>query len=145
MTAIRPAYAVGFLKMLFIEGDTTTIRVLLGVASLGWTIGLWVQPLGTFERPIFIWMRAVANEWVWGGLFLLHFVGVFWRLIDTIERKNWAMAVNMLGFALWAASTSAQILAVGEYTPSTSLEIVATIALFVVMLRTGRNREIRTV
>ena len=144
MTLTHLRRTSSLIRQVCIQGDHTTIRLLLAWASFGWTVGLWVPWLHTFDRPIFVWMRAAANEWVWGALFLLHWAGVMWRVVDEKERVAWGLAINALGFGLWLATTSAQMLAVGEYTPTGSLEWVATAALFVVMMRTGRNVEIRS-
>ena len=130
----------GLLRIAFITGDTGSVRILLGTASLGWTILLWM-PLHTFERAQFSWMGTLGPEWLWGALFLIHFLGIFWRVVDPVVRRNWDMGINVLGFTLWSASTSAQLLAQGYIDPSDCLEFVSTCALFVVMIRTGLGNE----
>lgn len=127
-------------RRVFIEGDTTTIRVLLAVASVGFTAGLWL-PLHTFDRPGFAVMRAVMPEWAWGALFLLHAAGVAWRLIDPLPRVGWAFAVNAYGLFLWIVSTGLITSAVGEYSPGTAMEITVLLAAFVALIRTGLNDE----
>ena len=62
---------IDVVKKVFVQGDTTTIRVLLALGSLGWTIGLWL-PFGTFTRKPYAAMAAFASERVWGLLFLLQ-------------------------------------------------------------------------
>lgn len=143
MNATGLRYASAIMWMTFVKGDTTAIRALMALASAGWTAGLWL-PLGTFDRPIFAWMHWLAPGWAWGLLFLLHFAGVTWRFMDPVARVRWGLAINILGFALWALSTIGQTLAVGEFTPSTSLEWFATAALFMAMVRTGLNSEAHT-
>ena len=136
---------------IFWLSDTTTIRVLLGLASLGFTLGLWL-PLDTFSQLPFAGMASCfnfksvpisvrAHEWVWGVLFLLHALGVSWRMFDLTPRIKWAFAINAYGLMLWLASTGLITQAVGKYTPALSLEVVVIMAAFVALVRTGLNDE----
>lgn len=132
---------LNILRLVFLESDTTPLRLMLALGSLGWTIGLWL-PLHTFDRPVFAWMRFAAGEWIWGAAFLLHFIGVTCRMLDTKERIHWAVAINAWGLFVWLMSTLAQTASVGEYSPAMALEWVACAAAFVSLLRTGMNEEI---
>lgn len=132
-------------------GDTTTIRVQLGLASFGFTLGLWL-PLDTFSLQSFIGLsncfnfKSVplsvrAHEWVWGGLFLLHALGVSWRLVDLTPRIKWAFVINAYGLVVWITTSGLITQTIGRYTPALSLEVVVILAAFVALIRTGLNDE----
>lgn len=138
LTRIR--YYRRVLRVVFIEGDTNTIRVLLAGASFFYAAGL-LLPLQTFSRPAFVGMRELAPEWVWATLFALHAIGVGWRQVDLVPRPNWAFAINALGIGLWLLYIGLVTLAIGEYTPSTAMEITVLLAALVALVRTGFNDE----
>lgn len=137
---VRRAYYARMLREVFIYGDTTTIRVILAVASVGYTVGLWL-PLHTFERKGYALMASISNEWVWGGAFLAHAMGVFWRIIDVVPRNGWAFAINAYGFGLWFVVTGMIMESIGEYSPGVAMELTVLAAAFIALVRTGLNDE----
>ena len=167
----RNRNCVQIAMVVFHHADTTTIRLLLGCASAGygvlllwpaivgpthsaycWAFGLFgsecapLMPLvPLFDRPAYALMAIVPGaEWTWAFLFLLHFVGVHWRVIDRTERVNWGLAVNILGFALWAYSTAALNIARGQVLPSTALEWTLVVFSGWALYRTGLTHELVT-
>ena len=157
--------------VVFHYADTTTIRLLLGCASVGYSILLvwpmfvppitaaycWVfalfgaecmpmtPPIPLFDRPAYALMAMVpGGEITWAVLFMLHCIGVHWRVIDKTERVGWGLAVNVLGFALWAYSTAAHNIALGQILPSTALEWTLVGFSGWALYRTGLKRELVT-
>lgn len=153
----RPKSTPRFLFELFWRSDTTTIRVFIAVASLGFALILATHP-DTFGRPSFSgmaqafdqwsWSRAIGASNVWCVLFTLHGAGVLWRVWERrtrdVSRPYAAFAINALGFFVWLVSTWLIERAVGELSPGIALEITAVVAAGVAMLRTGLNDEPRT-
>lgn len=123
--------------------DTTTIRIILANASLLWVVASIIDPTA-FHRPGFAVMAQLAPLWVWAAGFLLHFVGVYWRLFDPVSRPVWALAVNASGFFLWFTSTAAINVALGSFTPGSALEWTLCGASAWALYRTGLQPEIVT-
>lgn len=139
--AVRWRYFKLVTLEVFWRADTTAIRALMAVGSTFCAIGL-LLPLHTFERPSFRAMAYVASEETWGGLLLLHALGVFWRIYDTRSRPGMAFAVNAVGIGTWMFSTCLIYYAVGEYSPATGMELAVILAALVALLRTGLNDEV---
>ena len=135
---LRHCYAT--VRRLVVEGDTTTIRVIMAIASLLYAIGLLV-PIHTFARPSFAGMQALMPDWAWAVCFILHAVGVAWRLLDEVPRIAWAFAINAFGIAIWIMYTVLVTVTLGQYTPSTAMEITVLAAAIVALVRTGLNDE----
>jgi hypothetical protein len=138
MIDIATKYVVARTKEIFLDSDATTIRTILGTASLGWTIGLWL-PLETFNHPAYAWMNIIASEFWWGLAMLLHFLGVTWRVYDIKPRLHWAFFINLYGAVLWTFLTGCITFALGRFTPGLALEICLITAAWVSLLRTGQN------
>jgi hypothetical protein len=130
-------------KVVFSTSDTTTIRLLLANASLLWAAGLLIDQ-DTFERSGYQVIRAFGGEYAWATWFLLHFVGVYWRLFDPRSRPNWALAVNTFGLFLWLTSTLSINIALGGFTTSTALEWTLCVASAWALFRTGLKKEVVT-
>jgi hypothetical protein len=127
-------------RQVFLYGDTTTIRVQLALASTGFAIGL-LLPLHTFEREAFRTMRALAPEWVWAIGFIVHSIGVFWRMVDLKPRLYWAFGINAFGLFLWILSSGLITQAIGVYSPGMAMELTVILAALVALIRTGLNDE----
>lgn len=158
--------------VVFHHADTTTIRLLLGCASAGyavlllwpmlvphihaaycWAFSMFHSTCGPtapmiplFDRPAYALMAIVpGGELTWAALFMAHFVGVHWRVIDRVERVRWGIVVNVLGFAIWAYSTAALNIALGQILPGTALEWTLVLFSGWALYRTGLKRELVTV
>lgn len=147
MKTIRQAYQGSLLPYakyvtltIFRNADTVTIRLLLAMASLGFAACL-IFGNGVFERPGYHLMRKFGGEGVWAALFILHYVGVVWRLYDPVERVRWALVVNSFGFVIWAAMTLCLNLSIGSITPGTALEWTLVGASGWALYRTGLSGE----
>ena len=64
---------------------------------------------------------------------------------DRVERVRWGIAVNVLGFAIWAYSTAALNIALGQILPGTALEWTLVLFSGWALYRTGLKRELVTV
>lgn len=147
MKTIRTAYAGSLWPYMryvtltiFRNADTVTIRLLLAVASIGFAACL-VLGDGVFDRPGYHLMRKFGNEWFWATLFVLHYLGVVWRLYDPVERIGWAIVVNSFGFVIWAIMTLCLNLSLGSVTPGTALEWTLVFASGWALYRTGLHGE----
>lgn len=125
----------------FFQADTTTIRLILANGSFVWAFSLLLDP-HAFDRRVYTLMDSLAPQPVWMVLFALHFMGVYWRLLDVKARIWWALAVNGLGFALWFISTAAINVAVGTFSQTSSLELTMVAASGWALFRTGLRPEI---
>lgn len=121
--------------------DTTAIRMLLAGGSVFFALGMFL-PLHTFDRPLFRVMAYVATPHIWGWLFIIHALGVFWRIYDPRNRPGWGFAINAYGLGLWIFSTCLMYYAIGEYAPSSALEVAIILAALIALLRTGKNDEV---
>lgn len=136
---LRAEYGKAMTRIVFIYNDTVTIRALASVAAIGWAIGMFL-PLHTFDRHGYEWLRAAAPEWVWGSAFMAYGCVSLFRILFIPERRDFTgLLVNLGGFLLWATSTAFQALSLGKFSPSNALEWALVAALFVTMIRTGRN------
>lgn len=121
-------------RLIFLYGDTVTIRALLMVASAMQTVGFWL-PLGTLERPAYVNM-TIAPGWLWGALFLAHAAAQWWRFRSGPNRLM-GFIVNLYGFVLWTFTTLLGTFAIGAYSPTSALEWTTIVALFATLVRTG--------
>lgn len=85
-----------------------------------------------------------GGVWTWTTMFVAHWAGVHWRMLDVVRRDGWAFAVNALGLFIWAYSTIAISVALGAFYPSMALEIVVNVFCFWVLIRTGLTEELVT-
>lgn len=130
-------------RKVFWEADTTTIRMSLALASMGWVYSLLARHdlLQTYPYQI---MGAIAPASIWASLFTLYFIGVFWRIFDPVRRVRWALAINALGVLLWITVTLCLNLRTGRFVPGSSLEIVTCLFAGWAMIRTGNHKEVVT-
>ena len=88
--------------------DLLTTRVSLAIGSLLWGILLlWPGVLFTPARTTYRLMAEVANENVWGVIFVIHALVSFWQLITRHLKSTCAIANNLVGCVLWTSSTLA--------------------------------------
>jgi len=133
-------------RLVFWHADTTTIRLLLAIASLVWGIALLAGPcqgikcLGA-SRGLNE-LKGIASLSVWAAMFFLHFVLVMWRFVDQRSRPGWALLINSFGLGLWLYATIAIITSLQRLTSGTSLELVTCFFAAWALYRTGINDEI---
>lgn len=156
------------LRLVARMADTVTIRLLLAWASFLYAVLLLfpgfftliiqglrlvlflpdvlpVDPVEVFERPAYAVMALIpGKEWTWATLFLLHWAGVHWRIVDRRARERWALAVNGLGFVTWAYSTASINISLGTVGPTTALEWVLVGFSGWALYRTGLQKELVT-
>ncbi len=131
-------------RRVFFESDTTTIRLLLAAASMGWAAALVLNlALGNavMQRPAYALMRVVGGDWFWATVFLGHFMGVVWRLYDPKPRELWALIINAYGFSIWTISTACINISVGFIPPGSALEWTMCCASAWALYRTGLQPE----
>lgn len=121
-------------------GDTTTIRLLLANASFLYAALLCIYP-DSFSRHGYELMAQAADEAIWAALFIVHGIGVYWRIFDPVPRPKWALTVNTLGFLVWGVSTLAFNVALGRVTPTSAMEWTLCLASAWSLLRTGFTKE----
>jgi hypothetical protein len=137
-TLLRIGHVRSRTQEVFINGDATTIRVLLAWGSFFWALVLW-WPTVTFNRQAYTWMAYVAPEWVWGLAFILHWLGVIWRVYDPKPRVHWALGINAFGAFLWTFMEGCLFMSLGELSPSRALDWCVIVAAWVALARTGLN------
>jgi hypothetical protein len=141
----RFGYYVAITAAVMRYADTSTIRVLLGNASMLWVYGLMkVYIFGgqhVFEREAYYYMAQLAPDWAWAIAFLFHGLGVYWRIYDSKSRSTWALLINGAGFLIWFVSTLSINVAIGQFLPSSSLEWTLVFASGWALYRTGFSHE----
>lgn len=145
--ALQRRYCVMAAKVVFFSADTSTIRLLLAWASFmyGGSIAFHlIFHSGDFfaERPAYALMRMVASGWGWVVIFMVHFLGVHWRVLDPKERVWAGLIVNTYGFLIWFYSTLCTNIAIGMVLPSSALEWTMIFASGWALYRTGLQREL---
>lgn len=139
---MAPRKAFIICRYLFWFTDTTIWRLFLGVAALFYAVGLCFPGLGG-QHLRFALAEVVPYRYAWVGLFLLYFVGVFWRFIDVTPRVRWALAVNALGCGLWL-TTAVSVFMTYSFTPGAATNGVLWVCSAWVLLRTALTSEIVT-
>lgn len=131
-------------RIIFMEADTVTIRVLLAWSSFFASISLLIHP-DKFNLPAYQVVAQFGNERMWAAYFMLHFIGVHWRIFERSKsRPNWALAINTFGFAIWFISTTSISLAVGSVGIATSMSFTLCFASAWSLYRTGLGRDVVT-
>lgn len=128
---------------LFWDLDTTTVRLLLGLSSLGWALSAWENPVA-FRLKSFEIIAATAPAGVWCTMFMLHGVGVLWRFFDPTPRPVWALIINSFGLLLWTTISVMAGLALSTFSPFLALEVVVCLFAGWTLYRTGLREEIVT-
>lgn len=132
------------LRVVFMEADTVTIRVLLAWSSLFSALALLVHP-DKFKHPAYVVMAQFGSEHWWALCFLIHFIGVHWRIFERSKsRPNWALLINTFGFAIWFTSTVSICWAVGSVGVATSMSFTLCFASAWSLYRTGLGKEVVT-
>lgn len=132
------------LRLVFMEADTVTIRVLLAWSSFFSAIALLVHP-NKFMHPAYQVVAQFGSEHMWAAYFMLHFLGVHWRIFERSKsRPNWALAINTFGFAIWFISTAGICWAAGSVGIATSMSFTLCFASAWSLYRTGLGREVVT-
>lgn len=129
----------------FFYSSTRTIRVLLGMSSFAVASIFLINAIGlganVTDRPTFIYMKVVGNDFFWAALFYLHFVGVLWR-VYRIRPCIWCgVGVNFFGLVLWLYSTAAVNLGVGLLLPTSGMAWVMCFSAAWTLYRTGFDQE----
>lgn len=141
LTPYTPRYIYTVCRGLFWHADTTTIRLILALASLVYATGLML-PGVDLSQPNFAIMRQTMCKEGWALLFFLHWLGMSWRFLDPKPRVGWALFINSFGLLVWTVSTFTINRSYPVYAPGTSLEIVVCLFSAWALLRTGLKKEI---
>lgn len=147
-------YCIIIFNLVFRTADTITVRLILAWASIGYSLLLlWPHavnalhltevPVRTyFQRHTYQLMAVIASDWCWAAAFMLHGIGVHWRILDPKERVHWGLAVNILGVLIWAYSTASVNIAWSNIGPTTALEWTMVVASGWALYRTGLTKEL---
>jgi O-antigen/teichoic acid export membrane protein len=130
------------LRLVFMEADTVTIRVLLATSSLFAATALLVDP-GKFKQPAYSVVAQFGSVYMWALYFFLHFIGTYWRIFERSKsRPTWALAINTFGFAIWFVATASISWAVGSVGIVTSMGFTLCLASAWSLYRTGLGRDV---
>lgn len=164
----RKRYALALVELIFFTTDTLTVRLLLAWSSGFYAVLLvwpeianglrfgvlfiapdvvewldWQAHPSVFVRPAYAIMALFpGGVWLWFVLFMAHMLGVHWRVFDPIARPGWALAINILGFSVWAYSTASLVISLRALLPTSAIELVVIFFFFWVMVRTGLQKEL---
>lgn len=127
-------------KTILFQMSPTVVRLILAMASLfaaSILLGSLVSSLlfGTSYKP-----SPYAPIWIIA--FLLHWLGVSWRIIDHRTRRvGWALSINTFGFVLWFVATSVSAINVHGYAHGFAAALALTIFAGWALYRTGMTEE----
>lgn len=131
-------------QLVFLQADTVTIRLLLAWASFFSALSL-VFHLDKFKAPAYAVVANFGDEKAWIVYFLIHFIGVHWRVFErTRSRPKWALVINIWGFSLWFISAVGVSWSVGNVGINTSLSLTMCVASAWSLYRTGLGRDVVT-
>lgn len=132
---------LGRLWSLIAYSDTTPTRFSLAMSSAVWAVMLFL-PGDTFERPVYRYMALLGPEWLWGFLWALYSVLMFWRVFSSTKRSRWAIVTNILGMMLYWCTTVAVYLTLTYPVPAAlAVDIVMSLCAAWVLIRTNVNPE----
>lgn len=131
-------------RLVFMEADTTTIRLLLAWSSFWSALGLIFDD-DKFQLPAYAVVAQFGNEKMWTLYFLAHFIGVHWRVFERSKsRPRWALAINCFGFAIWFVSTVGIAWAVGGIGIPIAMSMTLCMASAWALYRTGLGKDVVT-
>lgn len=133
------------LKLIFFTADTTTVRLMLAVASSfygGFLCYHLALGTGLFERPAYALMSKAGPEWAWALAFLLHAGLSAWRIVEPRELVKLGFVINSFGLVLWLSSTVCMNIALGALLPTTAAEWTMILASGWALYRTGWNEGV---
>lgn len=128
--------------LVFLNADTVTIRLLLAWSSFFSAWSLILDP-DKFGAPAYSVVAKFGTEWMWAVYFLLHWLGVHWRVFErSRSRPRWALAINILGFSLWFIASVGVSWSVGNVGLNTSFVLTMCVASAWSLYRTGLGRDV---
>lgn len=96
------------LRYMLLEENMHMVRLLLGVSSITWAFGLFLEAhIFTDFRPTYYVMRAMMGENTWGVLFLVSGVMCLVSLLFGVRNKYTVLFDALLMCVVWTASTLA--------------------------------------
>lgn len=111
-------------RRLFWRADTQILHLMLASASLIWAISLvLLDPPKVTNAFNMMWL--IAPPPVWSAFFLVHVIGMNFCLFWKDDTPRCKQAVQFYGALLWISVTVLQLVSIGKFTPSSSLEVVA--------------------
>lgn len=127
--------------LVFLNADTTTIRLLLAWASFNAGVSLLIDD-DKFNAPEYAIVRGFGDEQMWALYFLLHWAGVHWRIFErSRSRPHWALVINAWGFAIWFVSTAALVWTSGDLGIATAMSWTLCVASAWALYRTGLSKD----
>lgn len=131
-------------RLVFLGADTVTIRLLLAWSSLWSALALFIDD-DKFQLPAYAVVKLLGTEQMWGCYFLLHFIGIHWRIFNRARsRPKWALVINTYGFFLWFYSTIGLCMAVGSVGIVSALALTLCAASAWALYRTGLGKDVVT-
>lgn len=131
-------------NLVFKQADTVTIRLLLAWGSVVSAVSLLLDD-DKFQGPVYSVVAMFGTESMWAAYFLAHAIGVHWRIFErSRSRPNWALAINLWGFAIWFISVVGVSWSVGNLGLNTSLALIMVVASAWSLYRTGLGRYVVT-
>lgn len=96
------------------------IRVLLALcAAVSGISFLFIAP-GTEYMSRYPHLFMILPSYMWGALFCTASFAMFWRVFDPRSRIGWSRIINGGMFCLWCSFASANLWALGFFTPDLS-------------------------
>lgn len=89
-----------------LDSQMTTTRLVLALSSLTWAMLLLLPGELFVGRQTYAVMALIANENVWGSLFLVHGVFAIYTLASNTANRVTLCLDGFLGCVLWTASTA---------------------------------------
>lgn len=131
-------------RLVFVQADTVTIRILLAWGSFFAAMSLLLDPT-KFKEPAYAVIANFGDERLWAVYFLIHWLGVHWRVFErSRSRPMAALVINTWGFSLWFVSSIGVSWSSGNVGINTSLALTMCVASAWSLYRTGLRRDVVT-
>lgn len=117
------------------SANTSLVRLLLIISSLFWAI-IASYDLSTGSYSFLT--HIIKESWFWVSLFLLHSIGLIWRLFDPVIRVPAGLVVNSYGVLIWFFVTIGATTKVGFY-PTFAADYTICLLAAWVLYRTGTS------
>lgn len=123
-----------------VYGDTLGLRLTLAGVAAFWSVGL-ALPGDTFERPVYVQMALIADEWVWCCAWASYSTALFWRTLAETRRHKWiTYVINSAGLLLYGTSTACIIFSKVWPFPAAAVgDLGLTIVAIWILMRSGLN------
>lgn len=124
---------------LLLDTELAGARFVLMLSSLLWGLIL-LAPGDGFARPLYLPMKQMAGEGVWGCLFLVHALSTLVATYFQLRCRCLVLTEGALGLALYSVSALSVLVMADLPAPMIAPQIACAVAAFWIMARYMEKR-----